>query len=261
MDQSGRPGTGVQAIPAAISDPQLRSAVENYLLQRLKPKRPGKLLSEHERAAAVQETIDKFPEVLDYYIALKELDKDAATSISSERIEQANRMFVEQVRQVVADMAIHLDIQKQPPASYQEALERVLAFKHYVENQDGYRLVNPEGHAYSQEKDVQLFFGLALIGSSFDVNREPNNGRGPVDYKISCGAFDKSLIEFKLGSNTQLKRNLQKQVEIYKRPTRPPAQSKRSSTTRDKTKLARSANFEGARDGATRECGCNQRAP
>jgi hypothetical protein len=47
------------------------------------------------------------------------------------------------------------------------------------------------------------------------VNREPDNGRGPVDYKVSMGAYDKSLIEFKLGSNTQLKRNLQKQVEIY----------------------------------------------
>jgi hypothetical protein len=49
------------------------------------------------------------------------------------------------------------------------------------------------------------------------VNREPNNGRGPVDFKISKGAFDKSLIEFKLGSNTQLKRNLEKQVEIYQK--------------------------------------------
>ena len=31
------------------------------------------------------------------------------------------------------------------------------------------------------------------------------------------GAWDKSLIEFKLGKNTQLKRNLEKQVEIYKK--------------------------------------------
>lgn len=49
------------------------------------------------------------------------------------------------------------------------------------------------------------------------MNREPNNGRGPVDYKVSIGAADKSLIEFKLASNSQLKRNLQKQVAIYER--------------------------------------------
>jgi hypothetical protein len=62
---------------------------------------------------------------------------------------------------------------------------------------------------------VQLYFGLIWFGSAFDVNRETNNGRGPVDYKVSIGAADKSLIEFKLASNSQLKRNLQKQVEIY----------------------------------------------
>ena len=36
-----------------------------------------------------------------------------------------------------------------------------------------------------------------------------------MDFKLSRGAVDKSLIEFKLGSNTQLKRNLEKQVPIY----------------------------------------------
>lgn len=51
--------------------------------------------------------------------------------------------------------------------------------------------------------------------TEFDVNREPNNGRGPVDFKVSYGTGDKSLIEFKLASNTQLKRNLEKQIAIY----------------------------------------------
>jgi hypothetical protein len=62
-----------------------------------------------------------------------------------------------------------------------------------------------------------LFFGLVWFATDFDVNREVNNGRGPVDYKVSAGAWDKSLIEFKLASNTALKRNLEKQVEIYKK--------------------------------------------
>ena len=60
----------------------------------------------------------------------------------------------------------------------------------------------PEGKKpFSNEKDVQLAFGL-VWSSAFDVNREVNNGRGPVDFKVSLGAGDKSLIEFKLASNT-----------------------------------------------------------
>jgi membrane carboxypeptidase/penicillin-binding protein PbpC len=33
---------------------------------------------------------------------------------------------------------------------------------------------------------------------------------------ISRGSLDKSLVEFKLASNSKLKRNLEKQVEVYK---------------------------------------------
>lgn len=103
--------------------------------------------------------------------------------------------------------------------SYDEALRHALWFKQYVENQDGYRLLNREGleKPFSRESDVQLFFGMSFFATEFDINREPNNGRGPVDYKVSKGAVDKTLIEFKLASNSQLKRNLARQVAIYEK--------------------------------------------
>jgi hypothetical protein len=52
------------------------------------------------------------------------------------------------------------------------------------------------------------------------VNREVNNGRGPADFTVSRGSADKTVIEFKLASNSQLKRNLEKQAEIYKESSR-----------------------------------------
>ena len=60
-------------------------------------------------------------------------------------------------------------------------------------------------------------YRLTWYGTAFDVNREVNNGRGPVDFKISKGAADKSLVEMKLASNSKLKQNLEHQVEIYKK--------------------------------------------
>ena len=42
-------------------------------------------------------------------------------------------------------------------------------------------------------------------------------GRGPVDFKISRGAKDKTLVEFKLAKNTHLKSNLEKQTKIYEK--------------------------------------------
>ena len=41
-----------------------------------------------------------------------------------------------------------------------------------------------------------------------------------VDFKASNGSADQTLIEFKLASNPQLRRNLQNQVEIYKKANR-----------------------------------------
>ncbi len=49
------------------------------------------------------------------------------------------------------------------------------------------------------------------------MSREVNDGRGPADFKISRGSEDKSLVEFKLASNTQLEKNLVHQSPIYEK--------------------------------------------
>jgi hypothetical protein len=41
--------------------------------------------------------------------------------------------------------------------------------------------------------------------------------RGPADFKVSRGARDKALVEFKLAKNTQLERNLTNQSEVYEK--------------------------------------------
>jgi hypothetical protein len=64
---------------------------------------------------------------------------------------------------------------------------------------------------------VHILFRLTWSNTISDVSREVNDGRGPADFKISRGAYDKTLVEFKLASNPQLKRNLRKQLEIYKK--------------------------------------------
>jgi hypothetical protein len=130
-------------------------------------------------------------------------------------------LFVHQARRLMEALEATAEFYNQPLNSYEEALARVRYFKHYVEHQDGYRLINKgAGEPFSQEKEVQLFFGLVFYGSRFDVSRETNQGRGPVDFKVSRGDWDKSLIEFKLASNKQLKRNLENQVPIYEQANR-----------------------------------------
>ncbi len=201
-----------QNLPLAVSNAQLREQINNYFYKSLpdKPKRK-------EIDAAAVATIRKFPELIDYYIKAKEESGDIAADASSIKVEDLVSIFVEGLDSVVTDLQDKIRFYDKLPDSYAECLERVNAFKRYVEHQDGYKLINRGGGGFSHESEVQLFFGLVWYGTAFDVNREVNNGRGPVDYKVSKGSTDKTLIEFKLASNSQLRRNLENQVEIYEK--------------------------------------------
>ena len=88
--------------------------------------------------------------------------------------------------------------------------------KKVIEDMDGYRIFYLNGKPIRKESDLQIMYRLVWYASDFDVNREVNNGRGPVDFKVSKGSKDSTLVEFKLASNTKLKKNLENQVEIYK---------------------------------------------
>lgn len=196
----------------AVDDAQLRDQMQNYLARRLSQKPTPK-----ERNDAQARTIHEFPILVDLYIKAKEGDKGEATSVSAELTADTHSVLVSQVQAAAADIAAKTTLYANPWSSYDEARGAVEVFKHYVEHQDGYTVINRGGgRPFASEKEVQTFFGLLLARSRFDVNREPNNGRGPVDFKISEGALDKALIEFKLAKSSSLKRNLEKQVEIYK---------------------------------------------
>ena len=202
-------------LPTALPDPQLRAQVDHYLRKAL-----GKQPTAAERREAVGRTIRAFPQLIDQYIRMQEDAGDAAVAISEKHVTDTRRVLVDQVKQVLRWLERNTDFYQRPWTSFDEALGRIMLFKDYVEHQDGYKLLNKEGKPFSNEEDVQLFFGLVWCGSEFDLNREPNNGRGPVDFKASYGAGDKSLIEFKLASNSRLKQNLQKQVAIYEKANR-----------------------------------------
>jgi hypothetical protein len=197
-------------LPAALPDDQLRAQVNQYFKSHL-----GKKPTAKERAEAVHRTIQQFPELIDYYIRLQEDDGDRAQSVSAEKVDDTRRVLVDQIKTLVEQLEKGGEFYDKPNGSYKECLARAKWFKGYIENQDGYRLVNRAGQPFSKESEVQIFFGLIWYRTDFDVNREVNNGRGPVDFKVSAGSIDKSLIEFKLGSNTSLKRNLEKQLPIY----------------------------------------------
>jgi hypothetical protein len=201
----------ITRLPEAVSDAEQRAKINDYLQRRL-----GQNPTRAVKAAAARATVEAFPELIDLYVRMKEDEGDEARSISAGEVLDTRQRFVDAVRVALGELTSLTDFYDAPWTSYDECLARVATFKRWIEHEDGYRLFNPPGgRPPSKEADLQLAFKLVWASSQFDVNREVNNGRGPVDFKASLGAGDKSLIEFKLASNSALKRNLEKQVDIY----------------------------------------------
>ena len=98
-----------------------------------------------------------------------------------------------------------------------EARQRVEFLKDVIENKGGHKIFYPGGKLIRRESDLQILYRLVWFGTPSDVSREVNDGRGPADYKVSRGASDKTIVEFKLASNRKLKQNLDRQVEIYQK--------------------------------------------
>ena len=196
-------------IYTAIPDEQLRDQVNDYFLRRMAEDATEKEVRE---AAAV--TIEKFPGVIDYYIKEKEERGEEAHAVSSAKVRETEIQFIEQIRSLVNDHLSGTTFYELGD-SLEEALGRVLFLKDVIENKDGYRLFYLKGKPVQRELDLQIIYRLTWFSSPYDVNREVNNGRGPVDYKVSRGSDDATLVEFKLASNSKLKQNLKHQVGVY----------------------------------------------
>ncbi len=173
--------------------------------------------SEKQEKEAALETIQHFPEFIDHFIRWKEDHGDAAEAQADERVRSSERLYIAQVRELVTVLGQLTGFYQVSGSTIDEARQRVMFLKDVIENKGGHRLFYADGEPIRREADLHILFRLTWCNTISDVNREVNNGRGPSDFEVSRGRFDKSLVEFKLAKNTALAKNLQHQAEVYKK--------------------------------------------
>lgn len=194
----------------AIPNIELRAQINDYFIRNIPVEATQKEVND-----GIARTLRAHPELIDLYIRLKEDNGDKAVAFSEEKLKEIEAMFIRRVSKLIQELRIHGDFYKEHGDTFNEAYKRVMFLKQVIENNDGYRLFYIKGKPVKREVDLQLMFRLTWYASDDDVNSEVNNGRGPVDYKISRGSKDATLVEFKLASNSKLKQNLEKQLEVY----------------------------------------------
>jgi hypothetical protein len=92
-------------------------------------------------------------------------------------------------------------------------------FKRLVEKNGLHQLFyNDKGRLKHERAAQLLFFGVAdayCEANDLDLSREPNAGRGPVDFKISRGYQAKVNVEIKYSSNPHLEDGYSSQLPAY----------------------------------------------
>jgi hypothetical protein len=105
-------------------------------------------------------------------------------------------------------------------ADFTDAVGRMLqAYKHFVEQAGGWALLwNDNGTAKSENAAQLLLLGIVAHycrANNIDISREPDVGRGFVDFKVSAGYSLRALIEVKLARNTKFWHGVMVQTPIY----------------------------------------------
>lgn len=97
-------------------------------------------------------------------------------------------------------------------------------YRHFVENNAGWRLLWNDNGTSKGERAAQLLF-LGIVkhycqANNIDISREVNIGKGPVDFKVAIGYSLRALLELKLARNTKFWNGLSKQLPAYQRAER-----------------------------------------
>jgi hypothetical protein len=102
-------------------------------------------------------------------------------------------------------------------SAIQSLVER---FKNYVENQGGWVMLwNDNDKSPKKEYSFQSLFTAFVMEfcriNNIDLSKEPNIGRGPVDFKLSVGVKLRVLVEAKRANNSKFWDGLDQQLPLY----------------------------------------------
>ncbi len=208
-----------------IDNPTIRYQLDNYIAkavseyekkcQNKKQKPNVSTIAKIEKHSFI-EALHFIPELYDYYVKLKESEKDLVASEAINETDEQLEKFYTASRSLIQLLKASENINFCGLSAQDEAKQRIMWYKHIIEDCDGYKNLYYKGQPISTEDDLQRLFRFVWFGTTYDVNYETNNGRGESDVKVSFGAKYKSIIEFKLASNPKLN-HIFDQVKIYEK--------------------------------------------
>ncbi|MBR0236205.1 MAG: hypothetical protein IJQ37_07100 [Clostridia bacterium] len=208
----------------SIDNDVLRSQVENYIgiaIRNFEKTHTGKRqgISEKQYARiekyAFIKALEKWPELYDYYVKLKENDTENVIATARFERDRIKEQYITIVEKIVSDFKQNNYIVNEKETAIDEARERIRFFKNRIEFGGVYNYLYFNNQPIESESMLQHLFKLVWCRTTYNFDSEVNNGTGPVDFKVSLGNDNSSIVEFKLAKNTRLPRVFN-QVASYK---------------------------------------------
>jgi hypothetical protein len=204
-----------EEIADSVPDQQLRSQVNQYLVRQLTPQS-----TKQEQNRAYYTMLGEHPELIEWYIRWKEDHGDEAVKQSKVKVTDSEERFVHQFGELIQKLEVETEFYRHGIDTMEECRARIGFLKSEVENNGAYRIFYYKNEPIQRESDLQILYRLTWFATLSDFNSEVNNGRGPVDFAISRGSKDKTIVEFKLAKNSKLKQNLENQIKVYEEANR-----------------------------------------
>lgn len=125
--------------------------------------------------------------------------------------------FLTKLEQKFASLPFNWEMASESVDSHAAALHILGFFQQWVEFNKGWEVIQ-DAESRNREKILQRIIHLSSLSyiqaNNLDMSCEPNEGRGPVDFKLSRGQ-DITIIEVKLSSNPQYFHGYEIQIEEY----------------------------------------------
>jgi hypothetical protein len=107
-----------------------------------------------------------------------------------------------------APLTLALSTKPSPEEVLKVVLRICSKFKEHIEARDAWKALYKEDGKPQHESKAQILFYMVADAyceaNDLELSREPNAGRGPVDFKVAGGYRSRVLAEIKLSSNPKL---------------------------------------------------------
>ena len=196
-------------ICSSISNEELRAKLEKYVNDILLEN-----YNAQEWKKAVKQTIEKFPEFIDYFIRMKEINGKEAHIRSDLKIRETQELFIELVSNLVEELYHHTNFYQQSYDTLKDTYQRIIFLKNIIENNDEFK------HSYQKklikkQSELQLLLRLIWFVRPSYVDNDIKIDLNPLGYESSRSSKGKMLVEFKLASNKKLKLSLENLIKKY----------------------------------------------